>query len=39
LKKALYAQGASRGLDMVEADTQVLRLLSWSVPPPTPEKK
>lgn len=34
LRKALYAQGASRGLDIVEADTQVLRLLSWSVPPP-----
>ena len=39
LKNALYAQGASRGLDMGEADTQVLRLLSWSVPPSTPKKK
>jgi hypothetical protein len=39
LKKALYAQGASRGLDMVEADTQVFRLLTWSVPPQTAEKK
>jgi hypothetical protein len=38
LKNALYAQGATRGLDMVETDTQVLRLLSWTVPPP-PEKK
>jgi hypothetical protein len=39
LKKAMFAQGTSRGLDMVEADTQVLRLLSWSVLPPTAEKK
>lgn len=39
LKKALYAQGATRGLDMVEADTQVLRLLSWTVPPPPTGKK
>jgi hypothetical protein len=38
LKKAMYAQGASRGLDMVEADMQVLRLLSWSGPPPTAEQ-
>ena len=34
LKNAMYAQGASRGLDVVEADAQVFRLLSWSVQPP-----
>jgi hypothetical protein len=40
LQNAMYAQGAARGLDVVEADTQVLRLLSWSVqPPPTATKK
>jgi hypothetical protein len=39
LKNALYAHGATRGLDMVESETQVLRLLSWTVPPPAVEKK
>jgi hypothetical protein len=39
LKNAVYAQGASRGLDVVEANTQVLRLLSWSVQPPQKTQK
>ena len=39
LKNAVYAQGAARGLDVVDADTQSLRLLSWSVQPQKAEKK
>jgi Caspase domain len=39
LKNAVYAQGASRGINMVEADTQVLRLLSWTVAPMAAAKK
>ncbi len=34
LKHALYANGAVRGLDLVEADAPVLRLLSWTVAAP-----
>jgi hypothetical protein len=38
LKSAVYAQGATRGLDLIDADAQVLRLLSWTVAPPAARK-
>jgi hypothetical protein len=39
LRNALYAGGTTRGLDMEEVDSQVLRLLSWSVPPQEPKNQ
>jgi hypothetical protein len=33
LQNAMYGRGKARGMEMVESDNHVLRLLSWSVPP------